>query len=271
MNEPKPPGKGLIAGGVLIAAYLLLPLVVVAGMSLNGANKLAFPPSEISFRWYEKFATSSEWAHALSTSLRLAVTVALLATILGYLIAFGIDRGSFPGRTFVQGIVFSPLVVPTIVIAVAMYLVFANWRLVATFPGLVVAHLAMAIPYAVVNILAALKLVDRDLEKAARSLGAGPWRTFRKVTLPLTLPGVFAAAVFSFVISWDEIVVAIFISGPSTQTLPIVMWSQMRTVVDPTIAAVATCLMLTTVLAVLLGSLALSLSRRRTKGTVVGG
>jgi putative spermidine/putrescine transport system permease protein len=149
------------------------------------------------------------------------------------------------------------------VLGVALYLVFANLHFVATFHGLVIAHVAMALPYVVVNILAALQLVDRDLERAARSLGANPLRAFVRTTLPLTAPGILAAAIFAFVISWDEVVVAIFLSGPTTQTLPIVMWSQMRTAMDPTIAAVATILMFTTLVALAAGSVALRAARRR--------
>ncbi len=262
-TTPDPPGKLLWAVGALVVIYLLAPLVIVVGMSLNGPNELAFPPRDIGLRWYREFLDSPEWTTAVGTSLRLGLAVSLCAIVLGSLIAIGLDRTAFRGKGPLTGIVVSPLVVPSVVIGVAIYLLFAKWKLVATFPGLVMAHTAMALPYVVVNMLAALQLVDRDLEKAARSLGANPVRAFVRVTLPLTLPGIFAAAVFAFVISWDEIVVAIFLSGPGTQTLPIVMWSQLRTVIDPTIAAVATGLMLITVLALALGSLAMAIARRR--------
>lgn len=265
MGKPDPPGKLLRLFGALVVVYLIAPLVVVVGMSLNSASTLSFPPRSLSLRWYEKFLDSPQWTDGVMMSLRLGVVVAVCAALLGYLLALGLDRARVRGKAVVGAVATSPLVIPSVVLGVALYLVFAKLHLVATFHGLVIAHVAMALPYVVVNILAALQLVDRDLERAARSLGANPVRAFVRVTLPLTAPGLAAAAIFAFVISWDEVVVAIFLSGPETQTLPIVMWSQLRTSMDPTIAAVATVLMATTLLALAAGSLTLRVARRRTR------
>lgn len=267
MGRPERPGLLLKLFGAVVVVYLLAPLAIVVGMSFNGASTLGFPPRSLSLRWYEKFFDSPQWTDGVLMSLRLGLVVAVCATVLGYLLALGLDRSRLRGKAVVGAVATSPLVIPSVVLGVALYLVFARLHLVATFRGLVLAHVAMALPYVVVNVLSSLQLVDRDLERAARSLGANPVRAFVRVTLPLTAPGILAAAIFAFVISWDEVVVAIFLSGPETQTLPIVMWSQMRTSMDPTIAAVATVLMATTAVALGAGSLVLRLARRRVENS----
>jgi len=264
VNTPEPPGRLLKAFGAIVVVYLLAPLFIVMGMSLNAGNNLSFPPDELSLRWYQNMVDSPEWTDAISISVQLGLTVALITTVLGYTLALGLTRSKIRGKSLVAGLALSPLVIPSVVLGVAFYLVFSDLKLVSTFEGLVIAHVVMALPYVVVNIMAGLQLVDPDLERAARSLGAGPFNTFRKITLPLTWPAIAAAAIFAFVTSWDEVVVAIFISGPETQTLPIVMWSQLRTAIDPTIAAVATVLMFTTIVALGLGALAMKLVNRRT-------
>ncbi|HET7676906.1 MAG TPA: ABC transporter permease subunit, partial [Candidatus Limnocylindrales bacterium] len=146
----------------------------------------------------------------------------------------------------------SPIIVPVVIVAIGMYFVFVGWRLAGTFEGLVIAHTVLALPFVVVNVGVSLRTLDRTLEMAAQNLGAGPWQTFRRITLPLTMPGIAAGALFAFITSWDEVVVAIFLSSPLVRPLPVVMWSQVRSKIDPTIAAVATMLMLVTSISLLL-------------------
>jgi putative spermidine/putrescine transport system permease protein len=152
------------------------------------------------------------------------------------------------------GLMLSPMIVPIVIVAIGTYLVFVSWRLEGSLIGLVVAHVCLALPLVVVNVVASLQSLDRNLELAAQNLGAGPLRTFFRITLPLILPGVGAGALFAFITSWDEVVVSMFLASPTVRTLPVLMWSAIRSEVDPTIAAVASMLTVLT-LALLSGSL----------------
>jgi putative spermidine/putrescine transport system permease protein len=133
--------------------------------------------------------------------------------------------------------VLSPLIVPTVIVALGMYILSLRAHLVGTLPALVVAHSTLSLPYVVINVAAALRTMDPTVELAAQSLGAAPLRTFLMVTLPLILPSVVAGALFAFITSWDEVVVSLFLSTPLLQTLPVVIWTQVRSDVDPTVAA----------------------------------
>jgi putative spermidine/putrescine transport system permease protein len=246
-----------------IAVFLVAPTVIMGLMSLSPSTGLQFPPPGWSLRWYRTFFASPMWVEAALTSLRVAALSAVLATGLGTLAALGLVRGRFPGRGLVNAVVLSPLIVPTVVTAIGMYFVFVRWRLVGSAAALVVAHTALALPFVVVNVASSLQAVDVSLELAARSLGASPARAFRRVTLPLVLPGVISGALIAFAFSWDEVVVAIFLSTPLTRTLPAVMWGEVQTRIDPTSAAVAT--MISTVTFVLVPALLLL---RRAAGAV---
>jgi putative spermidine/putrescine transport system permease protein len=242
--------------GGLLVFYLLAPSLIVVPMSFSSSRALEFPPPGFSLEWYEQLLTDREWSRALVTSLEVAVLTSALATALGIAAAFGLVRGRFPGRNALFALVLSPLIVPVVVVAIAMFSVYVSgWgvgqirfggRLPGTLLGLVLAHTALALPYVVVNVASSLRGLDRNLEFAAMSLGASPWRTFRRVSLPLILPGVIAGALFAFVTSWDEVVVAIFMSSTAVRTLPVEMWQQVRTQVDPTVAVVSTLLLTVT-------------------------
>lgn len=157
-------------------------------------------------------------------------------------------RASFPGKEIVNLIIVSPLVVPAIIVAIAIYGLYVQLRLVQTFWGLVLAHTVLAIPYVIVNVSATLRGFDIRLEQAAQSLGANGWQTFRHVTLPLISPGIFAGAVFAFIASFDELIVALFIAGARGRTLPMRMFEGLRMEIDPTIAAVSSMLITFSVL-----------------------
>jgi putative spermidine/putrescine transport system permease protein len=166
----------------------------------------------------------------------------VLATTIGTLTALGLVRGRYPARGLISALVLSPLIVPVVVIAIGMYFVYSDWRIIGSLEGLILAHTALAIPFVVVVVGSSLRTFDRTLELAAQNLGAGPVRTFYRITLPLILPSIVAGALFAFITSWDEVVVSVFLSSPAVRTLPVVIWGQVRTVIDPTIAAVATFL-----------------------------
>jgi putative spermidine/putrescine transport system permease protein len=236
----------MAALGALTVFYLLAPTLVIIPMSFTEASILSFPPDGFSLQWYEQMLTRSEWSTGLRNSAVVAGLTAVLATVLGTLAALGMTRGRFPGRSLVNGLALSPLIVPVVIIAIGMFSLFVAWRINGSIVGLVAAHTALALPFVIVNVTTSLRTMDRNLELAAANLGATPARSFLRITLPIILPGVMAGAIFAFITSWDEVVVAIFLTSTRFRTLPVEMWEQVRQVVDPTVAAVATTLLVVT-------------------------
>jgi putative spermidine/putrescine transport system permease protein len=232
-----------------VSVFLVAPTLVLVPMSFSSGRTLAFPPPGFSLRWYENLFGEPVWRFASLTSVRVAMLTAILATALGTAAAFGLERGRFGGRRVVNALILSPMIVPLIIVAIGMYAVFVGWGLLGSVAGLVIGHTVLALPLVVVNVVAGLRTMDRDLETASLSLGASPLRTFWHVTLPALLPGILAGALFAFITSWDEVVVAIFLTSPLVNTLPALMWEQVNTEIDPTVAAAANVLtVLTTTL-----------------------
>lgn len=240
----------IVAGLVLV--YLAVPSLLVIVMSFSGGLFLEFPPRIWSVRWYQAYWSSGSWKDATLRSVEVACVVTLLATVLGTLASIALVRLVVPGRSALRALMVSPVVVPTIVLSIGLYSVFARWRLIGTAGALILAHTVLALPFVVLNVTAVLYKLDRSLERAARILGAGPIRTFTQVMLPLLWPGIASGAIFAFLISFDEIVIAMFISG-SHPTLPKLMFDGIRYELNPVVAAVSSQLILVTSLA-LLGS-----------------
>jgi putative spermidine/putrescine transport system permease protein len=236
----------LIVFGVLTIAFLIGPSLLIVPMGFSSAKILSFPPPGFSLQWYEKMVTSPSWTAGFINSFQVAILTAILSSILGTMAALGISRGRFPGKSVANVLILSPLVVPVVVIAIGMFSLYVRWKITGSVVGLVVAHTALAVPFVVVSVTTSLRTMDRNLEMAAANLGASPARTFRHITLPLIMPGVFAGALFAFLSSWDEVVVAIFLTTTKFRTLPTVMWEQVRQVIDPTVASVATVLLAVT-------------------------
>lgn len=232
--------------GLLTVLYLISPTLVIIPMSFTESRILSFPPQGFSVEWYERIFTDPQWSTALVSSAQVAIVTTILATVLGTLAALALTRGRFPGRTAVNGLVLAPLIVPVVIIAIGMFSLYVRWRLAGSLLGLVLAHTALAVPFVVVSVSASLSTMDRNLEMAAANLGANPRQAFRRVTLPIILPGVIAGAIFAFITSWDEVVVALFLTSARFRTLPVEMWEQVRQAVDPTVAAVATTLFIVT-------------------------
>lgn len=226
--------------GVLVGAWLVVPTLIVVPLSFSGEDSFTFPPRSWGVQHYVTFFTEQSWLTALLVSLQLAVIVTVVATVLGTMAAFALARSRFRAKGAVDGLFLAPLIVPGIVVAVAMYAAFLGWGLIGTPTGFVVAHTVLALPFVTVNVTAALSGFDRTLERAAASLGASAWATFRSVTLPIIRPGVLAGALFAFVTSFDEVVVSMFIQSPNLQTLPVRMFTSVTNEVDPTIAAAST-------------------------------
>jgi putative spermidine/putrescine transport system permease protein len=255
------PGYGITIVAALVLLYLMFPILVVIPLSFSAGTYLSFPPPGFSLRWYANFFGRTDWVSAASLSLWVGAAVMLLATALGVPAALALVRSDFRGKTFLTGFIISPLIAPVIIVAIGIYFFYARLALVGNPVALVVAHTALAVPFVVINVSATLQAFDERLEQAAMNLGATPWRTFWQVTFPIIRPGVLAGALFAFISSFDELVVALFVSGTSAVTLPRKMWESIRFEIDPTIAAVSTMLI------VLTGALFLSaeLLRRRSE------
>jgi len=231
----------LVAFGLATLVFLAAPLAVVVPISFSAAKYLTFPPPGWSLQWYERYFGSREWMSATGRSFEVALLTMVAATVVGTAAALALRR-PFRGRALVRLIVLAPLVVPVIIVAIAVYGLYARLKMVGTLHGLVLAHTVLALPFVVVVVSATLHGFDETLELAAQNLGANRWQTFRLVTLPLIRPGVVSGGLLAFVTSFDEVVVAIFVSGTQAATLPKQMWDGIRTEIDPTVAAVSSLL-----------------------------
>jgi putative spermidine/putrescine transport system permease protein len=244
-----------------IVIFLISPMVIVVIVSFSSAPFLTFPPPGLSLQWYRKLASLPVWFDAISTSAKIMIPSALIATAAGTAAAVGLARGSIPGAGVIASVIMAPMVVPVIITAAAMLGVFRGWGLQGTLLGLIFAHATLAIPYVVFTVLAAMRLVDQQLESAALTLGATRWRAFWRVTFPLILPAVLSGLLFAMVISFDELVVSIFLSSPTVRPVTVQMWSDVRGDVDPTIAAIGALLLTFSVGVLLLETV---LNRQRT-------
>lgn len=272
MSAPQRSGPSRNAGRAAIGAvayavtvFLLLPTLVIMPMSVGPERYLSFPPNGFSLRWYAAYFGDADWINATLFSLEIGVVTTLTATVVGTMLALALVRGRLPGKGLVELLVIGPVIVPHIALAVAMFLVFEQLRLTGTLIGFAMAHTILALPFVVFTVLAALYRFDAELERAALSCGAGPIRTFRYVTLPLIAPGVISAALFAFIISFDEAVVSFFISNLDRKTLPRKMFEDIDYNISPTLAAVATMLTLLTVAALVGSHLIKSRLDRRTR------
>lgn len=251
------PGRlGLYALGALVAIWLIAPMLVVFPESLTGAKTLVFPPESWSTQWYTNLFTDPAWRDSMIRSLELGAMVSVLATILGTSAALALVRGRFPGKAAISGFVMTPMIIPLIVFAVGIYAVFLEWRLLGTFRGFLLAHLALAVPFVVVTVSAALRTFDERLEDAAMNLGASRARALFTITLPLLLPSVLTGALFAFLTSLDEIVTSLFLASPTVNTLPVQMYTSVVRDVDPTMAAAASVILVLTIAIMILGALA---------------
>ncbi|MDH2398382.1 ABC transporter permease [Bradyrhizobium sp. SSUT18] len=242
----------LYAFAVLTLIFLILPTLIVVPMSFSGAPDLEFPPRDFSLRWYEHYFYSTEWMTSTLISFRVAIITMVAATSIGTAAAYGIWAGSTVWRSFLLGLFALPMTVPVILVAVGSLFVLARLGLVNTTLGLSVVHTALALPIVVIIVTAGLASYDGNQEQAARSLGATRLRAFFTVTLPQIRASVLSATLFSFFTSFDEVVVAMFISNGSAATLNRRMFNALRDQVDPTIAAISSCLIGVTIVLIFL-------------------
>ena len=237
----------------LVLFFLVFPIFVVIPISFSGASYLQFPPESLSLRWYDAYFGGRGWVESTLLSFKVALVVLMLATALGTAAAFALVRSDLPGRNVMYAALLSPIIVPSIITAIAVYFLFAPLRLVGNWWALVLAHTVLAVPLVVVVVSASLTGFNIVLERAAMGLGASPWVALRRVTLPIIFPGIATAALLAFLASFDEVVVAIFLSGTDAVTLPKKMWEGVWLEISPVIAAASSIVIgLTVVLFILL-------------------
>lgn len=248
--------------GGLIAFYLVLPSLIVIPISFSDSLLLKFPPERFSLRWYETFFSTPAWTRSLWLSFRVGLGTMVVATVLGVLASVGLVRGHFPGKTALNAFLLSPMIVPFVVTALAMYYFYSSLKFVGNPWALLISHICLATPIVIVIVSASLQDFDRSLEQAAQILGATPLQTFLRITFPIIRPGIITGALFAFIVSFDEVVIAAFIGGYRSATLPKRMFDNVRDEMDPTVAAISTLLVFISIILLL----ALSyLGRRRTQ------
>ncbi|SMO89441.1 ABC transporter permease [Paracoccus laeviglucosivorans] len=226
----------------LMALFLLLPILFIVALSFGNSRWLIFPPPGWTLKWYHDLFADPRWLSAAFTSAKIALVVMVLSVALGLLASLALTRGTFRGRAVLRAFFLTPMVLPVVIIAVALYAAFLRLGLNGTFVGFVIAHLIVALPFSVITISGALETFDPSIEDAAILCGASPWEARFRVTLPAISHGLFSAAIFSFLISWDEVVLAIFMASPTLQTLPVKVWTTLRQDLTPVIAAASTLL-----------------------------
>ena len=233
----------------LVLFFLIAPIVILIPLSFNAEpyftftkKMLTLDPDAFSIRWYQDIINNPQWIHSIKNSVIIGFFATILATSFGTLAALGLSRPHTPFRIPIMGILISPMIVPLIISAAGMFFFYSKVGLAQTYPGLILAHTALGIPFVVITVTATLIGFDESLIRASANLGANPLTTFRKVILPLILPGVISGALFAFVTSFDEIVVVLFLSGFEQRTIPRQMWAGIREQISPTILAVATVL-----------------------------
>ncbi|WP_022728824.1 ABC transporter permease [Fodinicurvata sediminis] len=226
----------------LVCVFLVAPIFAIIPLSFSSGTFLSYPMPGFSLRWYEEVLAPRPWMFTLRNSLFVAIGATLFSTTLGTLAALAMARKNLRSLPVINAFLLSPMIVPLIITAVGLYFFFAQLGLTNSFTGLIIAHTALCLPFVLVTVAATLEGFDGTLVRAAQSLGAPPLTVFRRVILPIISPGVASGALFAFAISFDEVVVAVFLAGPTQRTLPKQMFSGLRENIDPSILAMATLL-----------------------------
>ena len=272
----------------LIFLFLIMPILIVLPLSFNVQPYFSFTPEMLalkleafSLRWYEDIFrngmaapdeplswawfldswNNSQWMRAIRNSFFIGICATLLSTALGTLAAIGLSRSEMPYRRMIMSILISPMIVPLIITAAGMFFFYSRIQLSQTYIGVIMAHAVLGTPFVIITVTATLVGFDKSLVRAANSLGAGPITTFRRVQMPLIIPGVVSGGLFAFITSFDEVVAVLFLASPEQRTIPRQMWSGIREQISPTILAVATLLVILSIILLTV----LELLRRRSE------
>lgn len=261
LRGTSPEGAVLVVVAAVVLLFLVFPVAVIVPISFSATSGLQFPPPAYGFGRYLRLLNSPEWLAAIGMSARVAFLATLLATPVGFALSLGLVRGRFRGKGLLQGLLLAPLIVPTIIYALALFFFYRQVGLFDDPAGLTLAYAVISLPYIVLVASARLKAFDESLELAAMSMGASWPRALWHVTLPLTWPAILAGALLAFIHSFDELIIALFVTGFRTETLPRKLFSSFTNEVDPLLSVVSTLLVGLSVAVGIAASLA---ARRRT-------
>ncbi len=241
----------------LILLFLLLPLVVIVPLSFSPDKFFSFPPSSFSLKWYASIFTSERWLQAGLNSLFISACATVLATCLGTLAGAGLARYRSRASNLVLGLLLLPMLVPIVITGVGIFFLDAYLGIAGTYASIIIAQALVGLPFVVITVTATLQGFDHDLIKAALSLGASPAKAFTSILIPVIMPGVLAGALFAFAVSFDEIVITLFLVSPGKETIPVQIFSGIRDSINPEITAIASLLLLVSVLMMILAGLLL--------------
>lgn len=250
--EERPVPLALKIAAFIMFVFLLAPVILVLPISFSADDYMTFPPSGWSIRWYLEFFANSRMISALGTSTVLAIIVTVLSLLIALPASYAIVRMRVPGSDALLAFFTAPLLLPTIVLGLAILIVFAGNGLLGTFTGLTIAHLVIVLPYALRVLTTSLAGLPLIVEEAASTLGASPFTVFRRITMPMMTPGIVATSALSFLVSFDEAVISLFLTGPRITTLPVAMYQHVDTKADPLVAAISVLLILLTLAVVMI-------------------
>lgn len=236
----------------LVYLYLLAPILIVIPVSFSDQTYIVFPPTGFSLQWYKNFFSLYEMTSALRLSLWLGLSTMIFSTLFGTMASLALVRYRFRGREGIRTFFLAPMVIPRVVLGIAMLVFLSRTYLIGNWWGLLAAHIVVTLPYVIRTVSATLIGFDLTLEQAALSLGARPVKAFLTITLPIIRPGLIAGAIFAFVISFDELVMTLFLTGPGLTTLPVQIYNYIEFTSDPTIAAISVILIAFTAIVVMI-------------------
>jgi putative spermidine/putrescine transport system permease protein len=247
----------------LMCVWLVAPIIIVVILAFSGDGYLRFPPTSLSLQWFARFFGNLQWQRALLSSLVIGAIACIVSTTIGFFAAYAFLRAEFRGKKLMLSLMLTPVIVPSIITAIAMYYLAGRLGLIGNFLWLGLCHAVIAMPIVLLILLSALRAVDPNLERAALGLGGSHTRVFCRVVLPIVLPGVMSAALFAFLASFDELLISLFLAGVRAQTLPVRIWNSLNLQVEPTIAAVSAFLIAITTLILVAEGILRQLGQRR--------
>lgn len=237
----------------LVFVFLALPIFIVIPISFSSASYLQFPPSSLSLKWYVELSKDTTYFSSIIYSLQVAILTVLFSMLLGVPASYALVRSEFKGKNIITSFIISPMIVSHIIISIALYKLYAEMHLVGSIWGMTIAHTVIVMPYIILNTSSVLRGLDISLERAAQVLGANRLTTFLTIILPLIRPGLVAGALLSFIISFDEVVIAMFICG-TKRTLPVRIWEDIQMELTPTLASISSILICLSIVAFFLAT-----------------
>jgi ABC-type spermidine/putrescine transport system permease subunit II len=247
-------GTAIRIVAVLVLIYLVMPTFVIVPLSFSSASFLSFPPPGWSLRWYEQLIAHQDYGIAFANSLKIGLPAAALSTVLGTMAALALARGNIPGRGLMTIIIIAPLILPPIVLAIGLFPIMVRLGIIGTYPAILLGHVVVSMPLVFITVAAALKSFSPTYELAAMTLGANQWRSFWHVTFPMIRLGVMVGFIFAFTFSFDEIILALFLTNSATRTLPRLLWEQLNLYMTPLVAAATVVILCITMLMLLVAA-----------------